>query len=94
MENGCGVGGFIASKGTSGPTPRLTLKKHLNLASIEGAALDDAFRANFGSNPAKMIGLDVVATDPVGIVDSAMEVAVTITYHGFAYGRRANTYTD
>lgn len=94
MEGANGLGGFIAARGSNGPTPKKTFTKHLDLSIVEGAILDDAFRANFGSNPAKVLGLDVVAIDPVGITDSAMQVAVTITFHGNAFGRLSNTYTD
>lgn len=84
----------MPTKGTNAGSPFLTLRKSLNLSNVEGAALDDAFRANFGANPAKVIHLDVFAVDTLGINEPSVEIAVTLTFKGKVFGRLANTYTD
>lgn len=79
---------------SGGPAGDYTIKKHLDLSMVEGAILDDAFRANFNANPAKCINLDVFAVDTLGIADPSVEIFVRIMYHGRAFGRLSNVYTD
>lgn len=85
---------YLSPRGSTGQTPSVSFVKHIDLTRLEGAALDDAFRASFGANPAKTQGLDIFCIDPVGVVACACLAVVTITYNGFAFGKAANTYTD
>lgn len=84
----------MPGKGSNSNTPKITLRKQLVLQDVEGCPLDDNFRADFGANPVNMMGLDLFSIDPSGIDDQATQVIVRITYHGYAYGRSALTYTD
>jgi len=94
LENSNAMYANLPGKGSTGNTPRIILKKHLDLSKLEGVSLDDNFRADFGSNPVNSMHLDVFSIDPLAADDQATVACVTIKYNGFAYGQSSNTYTD
>lgn len=92
LEGNSSVSKTLIQKGSF--TPSVTLTKHLDLALIEGCALDDVYEGDFGGNPLANIGLDVCAIDSFGVNDQAVQAIVQITYHGEVYALRTEKYID